>query len=282
MADIVQIYSAESPLLSQRKFLSQAWRDLVGSRETAVRLFRQYIAQRYRYSSLGLVWAFAPSAITALLLTLSKRSPSSSSTLDHVAPQFYAVFGLILAQTFLETFNTQRGIFSGHSYVLSRQRAPIEGFLLSGVADNLFNLGIKVCILVVMFLLFRVKPAFTLPLGLIGVGSIFMLGSGLGLMLAPLSALKRDIDNVMNFFPWVLFGLTPVFVEARPGSGLYQIYRFNPLTWIFEATRNYAYGSGSGFGRPLIIALVASGCLVPIAWLFCRIARPYVVERFLI
>ena len=276
-----KVYSAESPLTDPARFLSDAWKDLMGARSTAVRLFRQKTAQRYRYSSLGLAWAFAPPAITAFLLTLTKGVPHAAGAPSQTPPQFYAVFGLMLAQTFLETFNTQRTIFSSHRYEMSFNRAPMEGPLLAGIADNLFSLSIRFGILIVLFILFRTSPAVTLPLGLLGIGSLFLLGSGLGLLLAPLSALKIDVENATSLFPWLLFVLTPIFVETKPGVGLSQIYRYNPFTWIFDATRAFTYGTPAGHGPALALSLSLSVCLLPLAWLFCRIARPYVVERFL-
>ena len=275
------VHSADSPLNDPTCFLLQAWKDLWGSRVTAARLFRRKIAQNYRYSSLGLAWAFAPPAITAFLLTLSKGINHKMGAPSQVPPQFYAVFGLMLAQTFLETFNTQRAIFTQHRYEMSFNRAPMEGPLLAGIAENLFSLGIKFGILIVLFILFQTPLVTTLPLGLLGIGSIFLLGSGLGLLLAPLSALKIDVENAMSFFPWLLFVLTPIFVVATPGTGLAQIYRYNPFTWAFNAIRAFTYGDPAGYWMPLTLTIAVSFCLLPLSWLFCRIARPYVMERFL-
>lgn len=281
MYEITTTSSAESPLLNPRRFLAEAWGDLSRSRGTAIRLFRQSIAQRYRYSSLGLLWAFAPPVVTALVLTLSNRSSGAADLHAAVPPAFYAVFGLVLAQTFLETFGTQRALFNTHRYLLSRHRVPIEGLILTGLADSLFSLLIKLGILTALFLFYRIAPGPGLLLGLIGIGSIGLLGAGLGLLLAPLSALKRDLDNVMQFFPWVLFGLTPVFVAPRVGAALFQIYRYNPLTWLFDAVRACSYGHPTGYGTLLLFACCSAAILLPLSWLLCRIARAYVVERFL-
>ena len=216
------------------------------------------------------------------MMTLGQRSHVPGLKASGVPPQVYAVFGLVMAQTFLETLSTQRALFTTHRHLLSRHRTPIEGMMLAGLGENLFGLAIKMGVLAVVFLVFKITPAQTLPFGLAGMCGIFLLGSGVGLLLAPWNALSKDLDNAMGFFPWIFFMLTPIFVSLQPGSTLYKICRWNPLTWFFNATRAFTYGSATlrGDGLPL---LSLWGCilLLPVAWLLCRLARPYVIERFL-
>ncbi|BDI31150.1 hypothetical protein CCAX7_32010 [Capsulimonas corticalis] len=275
-----KVYSAESPLRRPRQFLRDAAADLLASRETARRWFQQTIAQRYRYSSLGLLWAVAP-PVAAALLTFGKRGLPLAHTGSSTPPQFYAVFGLMLAQTFLETFNTQRNLFSGNRHLLGRQKTATEGLILAGAADNAVGLGIKLAVLAIFAVIFHTPPTAALPLGLLGVAAVGVLGSGLGLLFAPASALKPDLDHIMTFFPWILFGLTPVFVQVPSSSGLHQIYRLNPLTSVFEAARAFTYGDPAGHGGALAASVVISVALFLFGALFCRVSRPFIVERFL-
>ena len=280
-----RIYSGESPLSSPRTFLRQALRDLLDSRGAAVRLFQQSIAQKYRHSVLGLFWAFAPAALTAVILTVGKRGDVRDSL---VSPQLYAVFGLIMAQTFLESLTTQRMLFPTHRFLLNRHRAPVEGLILAGIMENLFGIAMKVALLAVVFLFFRTPPSVTLPLGLMAFFAIFLIGTTLGLLMAPWNALQKDLDNIMGIFPWAFVGLTPIFVQPQPGSELREVYQWNPFTHLFDATRFFVYGYGhqaAGSGLEHLTALfIAFGLclfLLPIAWVLVRIARPYVVESFL-
>ena len=273
------VYSAESPLRYPNRFLRESAQDLISSSGFAHRLFRQMIAQRYRRSSLGLLWAFAPPIITTLLLALTRRGAPMTAT--SIAPQLYAVFGLMMAQTFLETFFTQRTIFSANRTLIGRQRSTVEALILAGLYDGLFGLAIKTAILVCFMIAYRTAPASTLPLGLLGIGVVFLLGSGLGLCFAPVSAINTDIDKILAFLPWLLFGLTPVFAPAVAGSGLDRIYNANPFTWIFDAVRGLVFGHADGQLSTLAVFLLISICLFPAAALYCRIARPHVVERLL-
>lgn len=281
MSITAKVYSSQSPLRHPRRFLEDAARDLITSTDFARRLFRQSIAQRYRHSSLGLLWAFAPPLVTALVVALTRRGMPQASSTAAVAPPLYAVFGLMMAQTFLETFYTQRTIFSSNRMLLGRQRATVESMILAGLYDNLFGLVIRTAILVCFMVAYRAVPALTFPLGLLGIGVIFLLGSGLGLCFAPLSALKSDVDKILTFLPWLLFAVTPVFTPAVAGSAAGRVYERNPFTWLFDTVRAFTFGHVNGHISILVLSLLSSLCIFPVAALFCRIARPHVVERLL-
>jgi lipopolysaccharide transport system permease protein len=276
-------YTAESPLKRPKNFLRVALRDLVSSSYTAYRLFRSQNAQRYRYSSLGFLWAFAPSAMTALIVTLGQRAHLRALSPTDIPGQFYAVFGLILLQTFLEPLNTQRFLFSGNRHLLSRGGPILEASLLAGLADNLFSMVLKLPLLVTMFLFCNVQCANTIVFGLFGVFLTSLMGTTAGLLLAPWAALKQDVHHMMIFVPWLALAATPVLIKPRLDSPLWFYYQMNPLTWIFDAVRDLSYGHATiCSGTVLLLMLLVAIVGLPAAWLLCRIARPYVIERSLV
>lgn len=277
----VKINSARSQLFSVRAFLVDAWLDLRSSSEFAKRLFLQNIAQRYRHSSLGLFWAFVPSALIAIVMTLGQRGRVPILMGGAVPPQIYGIFGLVMAQTFLEALNIQRVSLSQYIHLLVRQKVPVEGLTLAGLAESTFGFLMRLPVLIAMLLIFNVMPAVTFPLALLGIALLIGFGSGLGLFLAPWNALSKDLENVMQFFPWVLFFVTPVFVAVPPGNWLYSVQLFNPLTYIFEGTRYLAYGVGTINILALILLLPLAMLLLLGGWLFCRLCLPYAIERSL-
>ncbi|BAY92050.1 MULTISPECIES: ABC transporter permease [unclassified Tolypothrix] len=277
----LKILSSGSQLQYRQRFLREALCDLLSSTEIAKRIFLQGIAQRYRYSSLGLFWAFMPSVMIAVLLTVGQRAQIPGLTRGAIPPQVYGIFGLIMMQTFLEAMQSQRMFLSRYSHLLIRQKIPVEGLILSGLAEANFAFIVRLPVIIAMFLFFNISPAATVLLSFLGFFTIIALGAGLGLFLAPWNVLSRDLESLMYFFPWLLFGVTPVFVAVQPKSWAYHLYWLNPLTHVLEATRWLAYGVGeiSAFALllfPLGILWLVSG------WLFCRLCLPYIIERSLI
>ena len=274
------IHSAQSRLLQPRKFLMESYRDLLQAQPTARRFFARSLNNRFRYSSLGLFWAFVPSAITALILSLGQRSQLLNA--GDVPAAFYGVFGLLLAQTFIETLTSTQSFFTTHEQLLRRNNVPIEGLILASMTEFCFNTMVRIFILAVCFFVFGVAPSLlTLPIALLGFLGVLILGVGIGLILAPVSSLKRDISNAMTFLPWVLFATTPVFVAAKATSKLHLVYQWNPLAWIFDSVRTAAYGTSGSLLPALLILPVSLGILI-FGWLACRLWRPYVMERTLV
>ncbi|NJN85659.1 MAG: hypothetical protein HC881_04235 [Leptolyngbyaceae cyanobacterium SL_7_1] len=109
----------------------------------AKRMFLQGIAQRYRYSSLGLFWAFMPSVMIAVVLTIGQRTNVLGSSRGQIPPQVYGIFGLIMMQTFLEAMHSQRNFLSRYCYLLVRQKIPVEGLILSGIGEAIFAFGVR-------------------------------------------------------------------------------------------------------------------------------------------
>jgi ABC-type polysaccharide/polyol phosphate export permease len=87
----------------------------------------------------------------------------------------------------------------------------------------------------------------------------------------------------MIFVPWLALAATPVLIKPRLDSPLWFYYQMNPLTWIFDAVRDLSYGHATiCSGAVLLLMLLVAIVGLPAAWLLCRIARPYVIERSLV
>ena len=276
------IYSCESRLSDPIAFARLWVADLQASGPTAHRFFRRSLAQRYRLSSLGLAWAFAPSVLTAIVLIAGQRASVIGTGSVEVSPAFYGVFGLAVAQTFLESLNGLRALFTSHQTMLRRNNVAIEGLILAAFIEVHFGVLIRLIVLAVVFFLFGVLPSLeTMPLAFTGLWGVVLIGAGLGLLLAPASSLRNDMDHAMHLLPWGLFATTPVFMAATTGSLLAMGYALNPLAWLFDSIRTAAYGA-TGSLLPALVAPLVGALMVFMGWFFCRLCRPYVVERYLV
>jgi lipopolysaccharide transport system permease protein len=275
------VYSAGSQLLPFKSFLKTAKKDVIQGLPFTKRLFIQNIVKRYRYSSLGLFWAFIPSALIAILLTLGQRAGISALTSQNVPPQVYGIFGIVMMQIFLESFNSQRMFLTYHIHFFIRQKIPLEAFILAGLGENMFNLVMRLPVLIAVLIFFDITPKLTIILLPFGFLLLIILGSSIGLFLAPWNALSNDLDSIMQVLPWFLFGITPVFVLPSDGTLLHRIFLFNPLTHIFETIRWLTYGGE--INHPFIFGLITfmTIFLFVLGWLYCKLCLPYVVERTL-
>ena len=272
------INSSESRLLHPWDFLRGFARDLFASRFAVRTLLARNLALRYRYSSFGVLWAFAPPIVTALAMTLGQRFDLVGSGPQGVGLAYYAVFGVAMAQTFLESIHMTRGIFAANRQLLARDNMPLEGIIASSLCEELFHTAVRLAVVLTGFLFGVKASAQTFPLVFTGFLGIVLAGAGIGLIIAPLASFKGDVDKAMAVFPWIFFAVTPVFVYAGSGGFLHTVYKFNPAAWVFDGIRHAAYG-GSGHLWAAILVLPAGLLLFLFGCVWCRLARPYVMER---
>ena len=262
------------PLVFLRGFL----RDLVSSRFAIRALLARNLALRYRYSSFGVLWAFAPPLVTAAAMVLGQRVELLGSGPKGVGLAFYAVFGVAMAQTFLESMNIMKGTFTSHRQLLARGNMPIEGIIASSLLEEIFHTTARLAVVLLGFVFGVKASASTFPLVFTGFLGLVFAGAGIGLLIAPIASFKSDIDKAMAVFPWIFFAVTPVFLHSDGGGLLHTIYKFNPAAWVFDGIRHAAYG-GSGPLWAALLVLPAGFALFVAGCLWCRLARPYAMER---
>lgn len=273
--------SALSPLRRPREFLATMLADTASSMVLARLLLGVRLKQLYRHSSLGLLWAIVPTLVITIGVTLGLPDARDQrfASGDVVPMQVHVAFGVVLMQTFVEAFNGQRSIFDLHLSLLRRMRFPLEAVFLAQVAESAFNLLAKVPVLLLVLVVFGVPLKPMLLLGLLACVPVLLAGVAVGALVAPISALGKDLDRAMVFLPWLLFLLTPVFYRT-PASGPWAAFQaFNPLTAMLDVVRLLSYGGGSPHWPTFGFALAAVAVAVPAGLVVCKLAPPHLAER---
>ena len=277
----VRFHAASSRLRDPGRFLGEWADDAAASPPVAWRLFRRSLIHQYRDSSLGILLAFAPVVLTAMVFTFGRRSHLVAGEIGGVNSAFFGACGMLMAQGFLEAFNAARRLFAGHVPLFRRQSLPVEGPLGALLLDLGFRLAIRLAVLALLMALFAVPPVATVPLAAWGLLGLSLAGAGLGLLVAVPSALQQDVNVFSSVLPLVLFAVTPVFMVPPPGSFLARVHAANPLAWLLDGIRASAYGAPGSLTSALVGPLVGLSIFV-LGWFVCRVARPHVVERMLV
>lgn len=254
--------------------------DVRQSPRIAWRLFRRGLVQQYRHSAFGIALAFAPVTLTVLVFVFGRRAQVLSAEVDGVHSAFFGAFGVLLAQAFVETIGSMQRLFAGNGALLKRQNMPIEAPLLAGLIEIGFRDAVRLVVILGLMAAFQVVPSPWMPLLPVALLGVSLAGGAVGLLTAPISGLTADLQVLSRALMMLVAALTPVFAIPSEGSLLSDIQSANPLTWLFNGARAVAYG---GSGSPLAAACMplVSAALFLAGWLFCRIARPHVVERML-
>jgi lipopolysaccharide transport system permease protein len=275
----VTVYTPDSSLANPAKMLREMFRDLLASRELAWRLAVRDIKAQYRQAFLGIFWAFIlPLANTLTWIFLS--GTGIVTVQDTALPYPVYVFtGSMLWAIFMDAVNAPLQQTNGAKAMLAKLNFPRESLVISGVYQTLFNAGIKIVLLLIVLPFIGVTPGWHLLLFPLGLISLVLVGTAIGLLLTPVGVLYSDIGKGLPLLMQFLMFLTPV-VFPMPKAGIAAtIYAINPLTPLILTTRNWLTGLPSealfGFVLVNLLALL----LLAVVWVIFRLAIPILIER---
>jgi lipopolysaccharide transport system permease protein len=253
--------------------------DLWRSRELAWRLLVRDIRSQYRSSFLGTAWAIVPAAITAGGLAVASSAGVINVGETDIPYPAFVMLGTILWQTFLEAFNGPEKAVKASRNMLSRVKFPYEALILSQLGQILFDLMLKLVLLVILFLVFSVSVSWKIVLAPVAFTSLIMLGMGFGLFLVPINHLVQDISRSLEVLLLVWFFITPVIYPVPTQPLLSTLVRLNPVTPLLVTARELM--TTGLVSDPMAFAVVSLGALAALffGWLVFRLSIPFLVER---
>src|SRR5690606_32842659 len=104
--------------------------------------------------------------------------------------------------------------------MLARVNFPREAIVLAKLIEIGFNLLVKLVLVTALFWWFAVPVASTVALAPLALASLVLFGTLVGLFLAPLGLLYRDVSRGLALFTGTWLLLTPV-VYPVPESGTF-------------------------------------------------------------
>jgi lipopolysaccharide transport system permease protein len=273
------VHTPESRIRHPKQLGREMVHDLLASRELAWRLLVRDLSSQYRQSFLGIFWAFVPPIVAAVGLTLASNAKILNVGETDLPYPAYVMFSMALWQTFVESLNGPVQAVIAAKPMLARINFPREAIILSQIGQVGFNFGIKLILIVAMFLWFQIPVAWTVILAPVALIHLIALGTAIGLLLAPIGTLYEDVSRGLTLLvsAWLFF--TPV-IYPPPQTGLFAtLVQWNPVTPLLVTVRELAtVGAVSDPLRFWLASLLAIGGLL-LSWLTYRIAMPFVIER---
>ncbi|MBI3147824.1 MAG: ABC transporter permease [Betaproteobacteria bacterium] len=230
---------------------------------------RREVLERYRGSTLGLLWSFFNPLFMLAVYTFVFSAVFNArwSTGGEAKTEFALVLfaGLIVFNLFSECINRAPSLILAHPNYVKKVVFPLEILpfvsLLSALYHALISLVIWLTAYTALFGLphatILLLPLLILPFGL------FILG--LGWTLSSLGVFLRDVSQLIGIITTALMFLSPIFY---PATALPESYRpilyLNPLTPMIEMARDVLYWGKVPDFEMLAIYWLASGL---IAWL---------------
>lgn len=267
------VYSPDSELRHPARFFAAAKDDLRHAFAPAWQLFRRNLEVRYRRAWLGYLWLLLPSVGTTLVwVYVQSRRIIAIAPTDLPYP-VHVLAGMIFWHVFVDALNAPLQQLNAGRHLITRSRMPHEALILAGVLEVLLNCAVRLVILAVVLMAFRVPIGTTALLVPLGIAALLLFGLALGLLLAPLGMLYDDVGSAITLGTGFWFFLTPILYRA-PDTGL---LRLNPVTPLLDTTRAWLTTGNTSSG--FVAVTLAAGAILLLAWPLYRIARPHVVAR---
>ena len=219
-----------------------------------------------------------PLALTAI--GLGFRASGLLSTGSEALPYgLFVLSGVVLWISFVEALHAPiYGVLTEQT-LLARTTAAPEAVLLGKLAPIVVNLGLRTLMVLGAMLWIGVGLPMTLPFAVIAVVGLLALGLSIGIVLAPMNLIYRDVSRFLTIATTLWLFLTPVFY-APPAEGVVAaIMRWNPVTPLLSMARSSALGEYTGDLIPGAVLALGAGVLLLASWVVFRVALPSVLER---
>lgn len=247
----------------------------------SLRLFQHTLGAKYRKSFLGYLWIIVPSLLITSVVWLAHRSGVIAIGATNLPYPLFVLTGVLLWHSFVEAIDVVYRALDGARSYITRVMFPREAMVLAQAYEALINLAVRYLFVTAVSLFFIAPAPSGLAIAALAFATVFLLGLGLGAVLAPFMMLISDLhETVKLVLSYGIFFTPALYV---PGHGLFaSIIALNPVSEVMRIART---GIASGaFDAPqgFLALLAAALALVLLGLVFVRRAVPIVVERMLL
>src|SRR3990172_4011301 len=225
-----RIYTPESKILHPLFLFREMWQDLLASKELTWQLLIRDISAQYRQSLLGIVWVLLTPLATAGIFILLKKQAILNVEDTGMPYAVFALIGITLWQTFVESINAPLKALTAARPMLAKIKFPYEALILAGAGQVLFNFGLKLLIIALVFLFFKIPLTIGLFASTFAIVMLILLGLFIGLLLTPLGALYTDISRGLVIATHLWFFITPVIYPPLSTFPFNLLATVNPVS----------------------------------------------------
>ena len=273
------VRTPDPPFARPREFLHAACLDLRRSYALARQLAKRDIRNQYRQTLLGAGVVLLPPLTMTVIGLGFHRAGILSADSQAIPYGLFVLLGVILWTTFLDAIHAPIQGLLTEQRLLARMGSPPEAIILGKLGPVLFNLGVRTLLLAAAIAWYGIVVPATVVLAPLGALALIALGTAVGLLLAPLNLVYRDVSRVLFTLTafWLFF--SPVYFPAPRAGGLGTIMRLNPVTPLLSGARALAL---TGDVPDAVLGVsVALGALLLLAaaWLYVRVALPVAIEQ---
>lgn len=275
----VTVYTPDSSLRNPVKMIREMFGDLAASRELSWRLAVRDICAHYRQAFLGILWAFIlPLSNTLTWIFLS--SAGIVAVRETALPYTVYVFtGTMLWAILMDAMNVPLQQINAARGMLAKLNFPREALIVSGIYKVLFNATIKIILLLGALLIMGIYPGWSMLLFPLGVLSLVLIGTSIGLLILPVGMLYTDIGRALPLLMQFLMYVTPVVFPMPKEGWAANLFRINPFTPIILTARDWLTNFSPEYLDYFVSVNAIAIVLLLFVWVIYRLSMPILIER---
>ncbi len=217
--------------------------DIARSRYLIWQMFVRDFKAQFRQQILGYLWVIlAPLFAVASFIFMNYAGILDPGDTGVPYP-LYVFFG---TSVWAAVINSMRGVangLQGQADLILRTNIPKIALAISPLANVLFNLLINFVLIVLVSLLFGVMPTLWLILYPVLLLPLLLMGVGLGLVLAVIGVIAKDVTSMAIMVMGLVMYITPVIYVADTIEQpvVQALINYNPLSHLIHVPRSLFY-----------------------------------------
>lgn len=280
--DTITKYSSEAELKNFVSIFSSIFQDYYKGKDLGRQLFIRELKALYRGSLLGFAWSVVPPIVTAFTWILLNNNKVVSFDSNSIPYPVFALLGTSLWQMFTDSIVNPLKSVRVNKPILTKLNFPRQAILLSAFYETLFQMGIKLAIIVFTLVYFQVNFTASMFLAVIPIVLILLSGFSLGVLLTPAGALFKDITMALPYLMQLIMYMMPVIYPPKIGDSpslTDKIIFNNPLAKLITEGRNLLSGQGIESLEVFIAPALMAIFVFVVAHLLFKLSQTHLISR---
>ena len=228
------------------------------------------IKLRYRGSLLGPFWLTLSTGAMVGALGMLYATLWQLPVAEYLP---YLALSQVLWTFISSVINEGCASFTSADTVIRSVRMPLFVHAQRLLVRNVLVLGHNILVIVAAYAVLRVWPGWWVVFALPGLALWVVDGLAIAMLLGAVCARFRDIPPIVGSLLQIAFFVTPIiWTPKQLGPGRNWMLLGNPFFDVLEVVRAPLLGLAAG-SHVWIAALVFSGVLCAVSWLFLSVAR---------
>ena len=215
-------------------------------------LVKKDIKLKYRRSYLGILWTMIEPLLTMIVLAVVFGTLLGRKGADPRVPfAVYILTGRLLYSFFSSATKSAMKSIRANSGMIKKVYVPKYMYPLSGIISNFVIFLISLIVLVAVIIFFSITGEYQVPPSISIVGAIipliilFILSTGVGLILSTMAVFFRDLEYLWSVLLMLIMYCSAIFYYASTlGGDRLRLIKINPLFGIIENFRRFLFGQG--------------------------------------